>query len=103
MEKQNRVLREANKVVKKEERRERRRKKLVKARNAIALVAITATVTAAEYAMTSQMPHQQSEPSCYALKTECPWPLSTPTPIKSEPTHVSVPEHEAAPNVNNVR
>lgn len=104
MERQSRVLLEANEIVKRQEKRERRKRTLRRARNALALVAVATTVTASEYAVTSQMSHQQYEPSCFALKVECPWPLSTPTPVKTEPTHVSVPEHEVAPNVNkNVR
>ena len=98
MEKQNRVLREANEIVKKEEKKERCKRRLVKARNAVALVAVAATITAAEYAIAK--PYQQQEASCYSLKIECPWPLSTPTPIISEPTHVTVPNHEVAPNVD---
>lgn len=93
MEKQNSVLREANEVVKKEERKERRRRRFVKARNAVAIVSLAAVITATEAALVNQLPRQNSEPSCYSLKTECPWPLST-------PTHTQVPEHEAVPSVN---
>lgn len=107
MERQNRVLREANDIVKKQNKREKRRRRLVQARNAVAMVAIAATVTASEYAITSQMPHQQEAPSCFALKLDyCPWPLATPTmtPIHSDSHHTPVPEHdEANPHVRFVK
>ncbi|HEX7042265.1 MAG TPA: hypothetical protein VF189_03355 [Patescibacteria group bacterium] len=86
----------------KEEKNKRRRDRFRKVKNAVALVAVATTITAAEYALASQIPYQKAEPSCAdsPFQIDCTWNPVTPTPIKVENTHVSVPEHEVAPNVN---
>lgn len=103
MERKSRALQEANNIVRKEEKRDRRRKRLVKARNVLVVVAVAASALTAEYAILNPSQYKAPQPSCaYSpFQIDCTWNSATPTPIQPEPTHVSVPEHEVVPSVNN--